>query len=88
MPHGDLLLRFAEAVTLATDDLADARAALHDAVGSAGLAEAASTIALFSGLVRIADATGIPLDDNIASRSAGLREDLGMDTLGAARKKS
>ncbi len=56
-----------------------------EAVGAAGFGEAACTVALFSGLVRIADATGIPLDDSIANPSASFREELGINRLGAAR---
>jgi hypothetical protein len=47
VPHGDALLGFADAVTLGSFNVSDARAAVLTAVGAEGLAEAAGTVALF-----------------------------------------
>jgi hypothetical protein len=76
---GPQLVRFATAALTDVDDLTDARAALLAAVGDAGVVEAAGTIAAFEGLNRIADATGIQLDDNLAADTADVRGDLGID---------
>jgi hypothetical protein len=63
VPHGGTLLAFADAA-LGGDDvvLARAREAVRSAVGEAGLSDAAGVIGGFNGIVRIADAIGIPLE--------------------------
>ena len=79
VPDGDLLLGFTDAV-LGTDDRAldDARAALVAKLGGAALADAAGTVASYNAIVKVADATGIPLDDETADETADLRADLGI----------
>ncbi len=76
---GAELVHFTTAAVGDDDDLAAARDALRSAVGDAGLVEAAGTIAAFEGLNRIADATGIQLDDNLAADTADVRDALGID---------
>ena len=44
--------------------------AVRAAVGVDGWVEAAMTVAVFNGLVRTADASGIPLDDGVVSATA------------------
>ena len=53
-------------------------------MGSDGMFEAAATIAIFNGLVRVADGTGIQLDEGVVSASADYREDLGINAFGGA----
>jgi hypothetical protein len=84
IPAGGALLRFATAVQTNSDDLLDARIQLLGAVGEAGLVEAAATIAIFNGLVRVADGTGIQLDDGVLADSADYRERLGLNGYGGA----
>ena len=84
VPHGAALARFAEAATRGSEDLPDARAALLAAVGPEGFVEAAATVGIFNGLVRVADATGIPLDDGTRKASRSLRSDLGIDRFAGA----
>jgi hypothetical protein len=84
VPKGRELLRFAEAVTTGSTDVADASLALITAVGRRAFAEAACTVAVFSGLVRVADATGIPLDESLRAMSAEIRTTLGVDSFGEA----
>jgi hypothetical protein len=84
LPHGELLARFAEAATRGSDDLDDVRAALLAAVGPAAFVEAAATAGIFNGLVRVADATGIPLDDGTLAASVDLRGDLGLNDYAGA----
>ena len=68
--------------------LADARDRLVGAVGAAGLLEAAATVAAFNGLVRVADGTGIELDDAMIVASSEVRTELGLDSLvGAANTR-
>lgn len=62
--HGDLLIAYAEAVVGDDDaELDKARADVFDAMGPEALVDAAATVASFNSVVRIASATGIPLDD-------------------------
>lgn len=84
VPHGAALVRFAEAATRGADDLAEARSALIEAVGWEGFVEVASTVGIFNGLVRTADAIGIPLDEGTRAASSALRADLGIDNFAGA----
>jgi hypothetical protein len=84
IPHGAALVRFGEAVTRGTEDLPAARSTLREALGEEGFAEAAGIAAIFNGLVRTADLSGIPLDDDTLHGSADFREALGLDRFGGA----
>lgn len=84
LPHGEALLRFAEAATRNSEDLAAAREHLLEAVGHVGFVEVAATVGIFNGLVRVADATGIPLDDGTRNGSVDFRESLGLNRFGGA----
>lgn len=55
-----------------------------DALGDEGLIEAAATVSVFNGLVRVADGTGIQLDDGLASVSVKDRSSLGLDRYAGA----
>ena len=48
-------------------------------LGERALVDSAAVIAGFSGIVRIADATGIPLEQTKAEQTSGLRAHLGID---------
>ena len=85
LPHGALLLRFSEAATRVTDDLAAARSQLIAAIGAEACVEAAATVGIFSALVRVADATGIPLDDSTRDASVEIRSRLGLNAFGGSR---
>jgi hypothetical protein len=78
--HGRLLVAFAEGV-LGEDEaaLAAARAALNAAIGAKGLVDAAAIVGLFDAIDRVADATGIPLEEDKAAASADIRAALGLD---------
>ncbi|MCP3989771.1 MAG: hypothetical protein GY724_11900 [Actinomycetia bacterium] len=56
-----------------------------EAVGQAGLVDAAAICANFNMMVRIADGTGTPLDDGTLGVSTELRADLGLDDLASKR---
>lgn len=83
--QGEELVAFAEAV-LGEDDasLARAREVLLAAVGPEGLVDAAGVVGNFQRMVRIADATGIPLDAPVNLFTTELREDLGLNAFGSA----
>lgn len=78
VPGGDVLGEFADAVCRRRDDLDVVRSAVGERFGAAGLVEAAATVAIFSGLVRVADGTGIPVDDGAIAESDDFRTALGL----------
>lgn len=83
IPAGAALLAFAEAAVKGGDTEA-ARVALIEEVGADGAAQAAATVAAFSGLVRVADGTGIPIDDGLAAASVDIRARLELGSFGGA----
>jgi hypothetical protein len=85
VPHGQHLLRFATAAQRDHEDLAEATEALRAAVGDDGLVEAAATVSVFNGLVRVADGTGIQLDEGVAAYTADYRDRLGLNRYQGAR---
>ena len=86
--HGDILIRFATAV-LGNDaaELALARTGVADAMGGAALADTAAVAALFNAIDRVADSTGIPLEDVKAEATADFRSAIGIDDFAAASEK-
>ena len=52
-------------------------------LGEPAMIDAAAVVAVFQAVVKIADATGIPLEDAKAEISAGFRADLGLDAYSA-----
>lgn len=78
-------MAFAEAsVRAETEDLSGLRTELLAAVGPDGVGHAAATVSAFSGLVRVADSTGIPIDDGLAEASVEARAELGLQDYGGA----
>ena len=77
--HGEALAAFAEAIVGRDPEaIAKTRSALVDAAGAAAMVDAAGVASNFQRMVRIADATGIELDERLAAMSDGLRESLGI----------
>ncbi len=84
--HGGLLRRYAEAILDRSKDPGEARSACVEALGEAATAQAASIVASFDGINRVADATGIRLDpETEASGGREIIQELGFEALGAAR---
>jgi hypothetical protein len=79
VPAGPELLAFANAVELGDRDIDEERSRLAQIIGEMGALEAAAIIAAFNGLVRVADGTGIELDDGVFAASAHDREALGIN---------
>lgn len=64
VPHGRLLVRFADAAVRGSDvELETARREVESALGAPALVDAAAIAGIFSCNVRVADATGVPLDE-------------------------
>lgn len=82
---GPELLRFAESVALRSPDLPERRRELLEVAGPAVLVDAAGVAANFQRMVRIADATGIPLDSTAVEASRELRSELHMERFPTAR---
>jgi hypothetical protein len=84
--HGALLVSFADAV-LGSDDrrLAEVRAAIRSRMGDAALVDAAAIVATFNAIDRVADSTGIPIEDNKAEATADIRAALGINQFAQAR---
>ena len=80
IPHGERITGFAEAaVSGDSAQLATARDSLRDAVGSAGLVDAAAVVGNFQRMVRIADGTGISVDGVVRTLSEDFRAQLGLE---------
>jgi hypothetical protein len=86
--HGAVLIRFATAALGDCEaELAAARTAVADAMGAAALSDTAAVAALFNAIDRVADATGIPLEDEKAAATADFRSAIGIDDFAAALEK-
>jgi hypothetical protein len=78
--HEALLNEFADAFYADNETrLEAARQAIVSAQGARALIDAAGIIGMFDAVVRVADATGIPLEPAKAETSAGFRKALGID---------
>ena len=78
--HGKLLLAFSDAVFGDDDAALDrARAALVEMLGEEAFVDAAGTAASFNAVVRVADATGIPLDEFKEDPAREILDELGIE---------
>jgi hypothetical protein len=85
VPHAAVLIAFAEAATGTNDAALDAaRSAVLREMGAEQLIDAAAVISNFERMVRVADATGTPLDAPLLVISQTLRRDLDLDRFTAA----
>lgn len=85
VPGGQVLRRFAEAI-IGGDayQLTQAREACRAAFGDVGMVDAAAIAAQFDALDRVADATGMYLDDDALDDTAEVRATLGIDAFRTA----
>ena len=85
VPHERELIALAEAVVRGGEvELAEARGKALAALGPESFVAAAAVASNFERMVRIADATGIPLDAPLDAISADMRAELGIDAFGSA----
>ena len=85
IPHGQRLLAFTDAVMRGSDeDVERERAALRAVLTDAEYVDAVATIGAFNVVDRIADSTGIPLDDGLRAMSEGVRSELNLARFGSA----
>jgi alkylhydroperoxidase family enzyme len=85
VPRGARLLAFTEAV-MRTDDatLVDERARLRAVLSPAAFVDACAVICAFNVVDRVADSTGIPLDDIMLTMSTDVRRELNLARFASA----
>lgn len=79
IPDAGLLVGFADAFFTPGGRLAEARAEILAGLGPGALVDAAGVVAIFDAVVRIADATGIPLESFKEEASRDFRAALGIE---------
>jgi hypothetical protein len=78
--HGNLLITFAEAMVRDDDAaLTHARHAVIEGISPEAMVDAAGVASNFERMVRIADATGIQLDERMATVSQEVRDTLHLE---------
>ena len=83
--HGAALVAFVEAVMGDDDDaLTAARESLRGTLSPAAFVDACAVVGAFNVVDRIADSTGIPLDEGLMTMSSGVRSDLGLARFGSS----
>ena len=80
VPEGALLLEFTDAV-LSSDDahLAQVRSRLRSRLGDEQLVDAAGAVASFNAVVKVADGTGLSVDDFRRELADQLRSELKLE---------
>jgi alkylhydroperoxidase family enzyme len=87
IPASVALSRFAKAICENDGvSIAACRAEVADQLGEAAMLDAAATIAAFNAFPRVADATGIPLEEMKVEPTAGIRADLGLEAFNLTGK--
>jgi hypothetical protein len=85
--HGTVLIALAEAMVGEDDDaLAPARQAVIEALSPEAMVDAAGVASNFERMVRIADSTGIPLDQRLEALTKGVRDQLHLERLTAYKE--
>ena len=85
VPHSEVLAGFVDAVLTDKPELDTARQAIFDALGPDGMVDTAAVIGNFQRMTRIADATGIPIDEGTMRFSADIQEMLALGNMPSAR---
>ncbi len=89
VPHSDLLRSLTEQTIRAEWSLlADTRARAGTIMGEQQMVDALTVAAAFNGITRVADATGIPLDDNTQAVTVAMRASMGIDEYAYAVKSA
>ena len=82
VPHGAALIAYGEAMLRGdVQRRAGARDVIYRQLGAAALVDAAAIVASFNAVVKLADGSGIPLEDFKAKATLDLREQLGLEKL-------
>jgi len=87
--HGALLIAFAEAMVSGDEaTLTHARHAVIEVMSPEAMVDAAGVVSNFERMVRIADATGIPLDARMAALSQEVRDELHLERFMAYKERA
>lgn len=87
VPHSDTIRALTEAaVGNRWDELEAARDAASAVMGEQAMVDVLTVAAGFNGITRVADATGIPLDDRARAATEEMRAAVGIDHFHYARK--
>ena len=87
VPHGELLTCLAEQTAgSAWPALKETLAEAMQAMGKQQAVDALVVASAFNGITRVADATGIPLDENTADTTTAMRNAVGLDAYQYAAK--
>lgn len=85
--HSDVLIAFADAIVAADDHaLQHTRHGVLEAMGAETMVDAAGVASNFERMVRIADSTGISLDDRMIKASKDVREELELERFRAFKE--
>ena len=80
VPHGELLTCLAEQTAGSNwQELKTTLASAARVMGEQQAVDALVVASAFNGITRVADATGIPLDENTADTTVAMREAVGLD---------
>lgn len=80
VPHGEFLTRLAEQTAGgAWSELQQTLLEASAIIGEQQAVDALVVASAFNGITRVADATGIPLDENTAETTGGMRQTVGLD---------
>lgn len=80
VPDSDTIRALTEAtVANRRDELAGLRESAAAVLGEQAMVDVLTVAAAFNGITRVADATGIPLDDNVVPATEELRAAVGID---------
>ena len=87
--HESLLRELTEAaIENRWDDLDDVRRRATQTMGEQETVDALTVAAAFNGITRVADATGIPLDEHTAATTVEMRNATGIDHFDYAEKSA
>ena len=89
VPHSDVIRALTEAaVGNRWDALASLRDAASRTLGEQAMVDVLTVAAGFNGITRVADATGIPLDERARVATEDMRAAVGIDRFHYARKSA
>ena len=87
VPDGDVLIPLAEALPRGDwQAVARSRNVIANRLGAQSAVDAVAIAAMFNGITRVADGTGIPLDPSTESLTGELRADTGIDAFAPPQK--
>lgn len=82
---GDVVLRdYADAFYDAPQNLAGIRDRMEQELGAAAVVEAAALVGIYDAVVRVADSTGIPIEEYKVEPTKEMRQNLGINDFHSA----